>query len=192
MVIKNIIFDIGGVMFDDSKHNIEKLLSKNVDVIYKKAYGDNFKNCLLGNMTVNEHITNLQEDPDYKDIEHILSKNNLSKSYPIIKDNFEYILGLKEKGYKLYLLTNITKDSYEYIDELIHIDSIFEGGIYSYQENVIKPNPEIYNLLINKYNLDKNETIFFDDRQKNVDAANAMGIRAILFRTTKDIEDNLM
>lgn len=55
-MIKNIILDAGGILFDDSKRNIEHVLSKNCDLIYKKAYGTGFKECLLGYKTVQEHI----------------------------------------------------------------------------------------------------------------------------------------
>ena len=53
------------------------------------------------------------------------------------------------------------EDSYYYINNIINIDTTFDGGIYSYQEHLIKPNPKIYQLLIDKYNLNKEETIFF-------------------------------
>lgn len=165
-MIKNIILDIGGVFFDDSKHNIEKLLNKKCDNIYKTAYGKEFKKCLLGEMSVQEHINNLRGEKDFEDINYILKKENLIKSYPLMKDNFEYIKKLKKRGYKLYLLTNITEDSYNYINNLININKIFDGGIYSYQEHLIKPDYDIYNLLINKFNLKKSETIFFDDKEK--------------------------
>ena len=73
---------------------------------------------------------------------------------------------MKKQGYKLYLLTNITEDSYNYINDLININSIFDGGIYSYKEHIIKPDKRIYNLLIDKYNLKRSETIFLDDKEK--------------------------
>ena len=69
------------------------------------------------------------------------------------------------------MLTNITEDSYNYIRNIINLEDIFEGGVYSYQENLVKPNHEIYNLLIDKFNLKKEETVFFDDKEKNVIAA---------------------
>ena len=56
---------------------------------------------------------------------------------------------------------------------------------------VKNPNPDIYNFLINRYNLKKDECIFFDDRQKNVDAANEVGIKSILFKTIDDIKNNI-
>lgn len=51
-MVKNIILDIGGVFFDDSKKHIEKLLNKNCDRIYKVAYGRGFKRSLLGEISV--------------------------------------------------------------------------------------------------------------------------------------------
>lgn len=190
-MIKNIILDVGGIIFDDSQNNIEKILDKKCDYIYKIAYGKGFKKCLLGEMNVQEYIDSLMNEKDFKDIEHILKKDNLKESYPLIKCNFKYIKKLKEDGYKLFLLTNITEDSYNYINELININEKFDGGIYSYQEHLIKPDYDIYNLLINRFNLNKDETIFFDDKEKNVKAANEVGIKSYVFTSINDIESNL-
>lgn len=190
-MIKNIVLDVGGILFDDSKKNICKVLNKNCDMIYKIAYGKGFKKCLIGEQTVNEHINSLSGISNFEDIKYILKKENLSISYPLIKENFEYIKLLKNKGYNLYLLTNITEDSYNYINNVININSIFDGGIYSYQENLIKPDKKIYELLINRYNLNKKETIFFDDKEKNVVAAQNAGIKSVIFKSINDIKNNL-
>ena len=77
------------------------------------------------------------------------------------------------------------------MNETINIDKIFDGGIYSYQEHLMKPNYDIYELLINKFKLKKDETIFFDDKEKNVVAANEIGIKAVVFKSISDIENNL-
>ena len=190
-MIKNIILDVGGILFDDSKKNIEYVLNKKCDLIYQKAYGTGFKECLLGYKTVQEHINNLYNTPDFKDISYILSKENLSITYPVMSKNLEYIKKLKAMGYKIYLLTNITEDSYNYINNVINIEAVFDGGIYSYQEHVIKPNPIIYNLLIDRFKLNKEETIFFDDKEKNIIAAHNAGIRGIVFNSIDDIKNNL-
>lgn len=190
-MIRNIILDVGGILFDDSKSNIEKVLNKNCDSIYKVSYGGTFRECLLGNITVQEHISNLVGSTDFEDIKYILSKENLSVTYPLVSENFEYIIELKKQGYRLYLLTNITEDTYQYVDSIMHIDSIFDGGIYSYQEHMIKPNSNIYELIIERFDLNKEETIFFDDREKNVIAAQAVGINAVVFRTINDIKNNI-
>lgn len=190
-MIKNIILDVGGILFDDSKQNIEKILGKKCDIIYKNAYGKGFNECLLGEKTIKEYINSLTNLKDFESINYILDRKNLRKTYPLIRENFDYIKNLKQKGYRLYLLTNITEESYIYINETINIDMCFDGGIYSYREHLIKPNQYIYKLMIDKYELNKEETIFFDDKIKNVEAAKKVGINAFVFESVDDIKNNL-
>ena len=190
-MIKNIIFDIGGVMFDDSTQNINKVLNENSELLCKKVYGKSFLDCVLGKVNVSDYIESFKNDSDYEKVKYILSRDHLHISYPLMNENFEYISSLKDKGYNLYILSNITKDSYEYVNETVDISKIFNGGVYSYQEGLVKPDRRIYELIVDRYNLNKEETMFFDDKQKNIDAANEFGIKGVLFKTIKDIENNL-
>lgn len=191
MNYKNIILDVGGILFDDSKKNIEKVLNKNCDLIYKSAYGSSFRDCLLGYKTVPEHLDNLLSSPHFNDVSYILDKDNLPITFPLIENNFSYIKDLKKGGYKVYLLTNITDDGYDYINNVVNINKTFDGGIYSYQEHLIKPDTSIYNLLINRFKLNKDECIFFDDKERNVIAARNFGIKSFVFRSISDIVDNI-
>lgn len=187
-MIRNIIFDIGGVMFDDSTENVNHVLGRDSKELCKKIYGKGFRECILGNMEISDYVETFKNDSDYELIKDIT--NNLDIFYPIMKDNFEYIKSLKDR-YNLYILSNITKESYEYVNNTINIDSIFKGGVYSYQEGIRKTDKEIFELIVNRYNLNKEETIFFDDKQRNVDSANELGIRSYVFNNIKDIEDVL-
>lgn len=189
-MIKNIIFDIGGIIFDDSLDNISKVLGFEATNIYRKAYGKLFRECLLGNLDVDDYIKTFKDDVDYEKIKYILSKENQHLVLPLIKENFDYICKLKDK-YNLYILSNITKESYEYINSVININKVFLGGVYSFKEGIVKPNKEIYELILKRYNLNKNETIFFDDKKRNIDIANEIGITAILFKKISDISNNL-
>ena len=190
-MIKNIIFDIGGVMFDDSTQNISNILNTDASELCKKVYGKSFVDCLLGNQEVSDYIETFKNDSDYEAIKYILGKDNLHISYPLMQDNFDYISRLKDKGYNLYILSNIAKESYEHVKSTIDIDKVFKGGVYSYQEKLLKPDRKIYELIVNRYNLNKDETMFFDDKQKNIDAACEFGLKGVLFRTIEDIENNL-
>ncbi|MDE5718684.1 MAG: HAD-IA family hydrolase [Lachnospiraceae bacterium] len=64
------------------------------------------------------------------------------------------------------------------LDFLPHMD----GGILSYEDKVIKPMPEIYQLLIDRYGLTPEECVFLDDTQRNLDGAEKFGIHTILFK----------
>lgn len=190
-MIKNIIFDIGGVMFDDSTQNISNLLKEDATELCKKVYGKSFKDCVLGNLEVSDYIETFKDDPDYSKIKYILSRENLHMSYPLMKTNFNYISKLKDKGYSLYILSNITKETFNFVKGTINIDKVFNGGVYSFKDGLLKPDRRIYEFIINKYALKKEETLFFDDKQNNVDAACEVGIKGILFKTIDDIENNL-
>lgn len=87
----------------------------------------------------------------------------------------ELIAELKAAGYKLFVLSNMSK---EYIDFLREMDvfKYFDGQIISCEVSLIKPEKEIYELLLERYNLEPEQTIFIDDRKQNVEAAAEIGI----------------
>ena len=58
-----------------------------------------------------------------------------------------------------------------------------DGGVFSYQERVIKPDEKIYHILLDRYALLPEETLFFDDNAENIAAAQRIGIHGILFTT---------
>ena len=111
-----------------------------------------------------------------------------NETYPIIPERLDYIRSLKNRGYKIYFLSNINSESYNFIK---HALDEFDGGVYSYQEHVKKPSKEIFERIIDKYNLNIDECVFFDDSIKNVDAANEFGLKSYLFTCVDDIESNL-
>lgn len=94
-----------------------------------------------------------------------------------------WIRSLKSRGYRVLYLSNFSEKAQ--IDCAGALDFIpyMDGGILSYREKVIKPMPEIYELLIKRYNLTPEESVFLDDTQANLDAAQKFGIHTIHFRT---------
>lgn len=192
-MIKNIILDIGGIILDDGKENLRKYLQvskEETEKLYKIVYGSKeFRQYLLGYINLEECMNSvISENSEYKDyIEKMLLKSNLKDIVPIKSDVLQVIRKLKER-YKIYFLSNITKETYEYIEEILNE---FDGGIYSFKVHLCKPNPEIYKKLLYTYNLKKEESIFFDDRQRNVDIGNKLGIKSIKFNTEQDILDVL-
>lgn len=194
-MIKNIILDIGGVLFDDSNKNLSNIMNKDeseIKEIAKIAFGGTFKKCLIGEMTVEEHIDNIRKmdiDVELKnDAIYVVDPKFYNETFPMIKETYEYIKVLKTNGFKIYLLSNITEVAFKYINKIIDLNTFVDGGIYSYMENTRKPNMDIYDLLIKKYNLDKEECIFFDDKEVNVKSANEYGIKSYSFKSIEDIK----
>ena len=65
---------------------------------------------------------------------------------------------------------------------------MFDGIVVSGEKKMVKPNPEIYQLLLNRYHLQASESIFIDDRPANVEEANHVGIHGILFKGSMDLK----
>ena len=196
-MIRNIIFDIGGVLLDyNPKTYLDKLDIKESrrkklnDVIF---HDQRWKDCLNGFISNSELIEQLvRENLEYKnEIELILSKDSLKYMLPPKQEVIEYYKSLKRKGYKIFLCSNITKDTYNYVKDNFEIIQIADGGVFSCFENISKPNPEIYYRLIEKYNLEIEKSILIDDTKRNVMSANDIGLRGILFNNIEDIKEFL-
>lgn len=92
-----------------------------------------------------------------------------------------WIQDLKSKGYRTLYLSNFSKKAESDCAKALDFIPYMDGGILSYQEKVIKPMPEIYQLLIDRYHLIPEECVFMDDTVANLTGAEKFGIHTIHF-----------
>lgn len=91
-----------------------------------------------------------------------------------------WVKGLKVQGYGIYLLSNYPRSLFElHAKYTFNFMDLIDGKIVSAFENMVKPQPEIYELLLTRYGLRAEECIFLDDRQENLEAAGELGIRTL-------------
>lgn len=88
---------------------------------------------------------------------------------------------LHHNGVRLLALTNWSAETFHVAEERFPFLAQFEGVLVSGREGLMKPEPEIFQLLIQRYSLIPSRTLLIDDVQKNVDAALAQGMRAVQF-----------
>lgn len=93
---------------------------------------------------------------------------------------------LKKKGFRLYYLSNIAEPVFNMISQR-EFWPLFDGGVASYEVNIIKPDPHIYKILLEKYTLNPQETIFTDDNRENAANAFQAGITGIQFKNVKSL-----
>ena len=94
----------------------------------------------------------------------------------------DWVKELKKQDMKVYFLSNFSqKIEAECMDALCFREEM-DGGLLSYQEKRIKPDPEFYRLLLERYDLKPWECVFLDDMMVNVNAARAFGIYGIVFQ----------
>lgn len=87
---------------------------------------------------------------------------------------------LKENGVRLYLLSDISK-GFARVHAHYPVLSLFDGLVFSAEEGRMKPDEELFRLVLNRYNICAAEAAFVDDRQVNIEGANHVGITGILF-----------
>ena len=94
------------------------------------------------------------------------------------------IAELKSAGYSLFVLSNMSKEYIDYLRKM-PVYQHFDGDIISCEVGLIKPEREIYSLLLERFNLDPTQTMFIDDRKENVLAAAELGITPFHFDRKK-------
>lgn len=102
-----------------------------------------------------------------------------------------WVKKLKENGYRVLYLSNFSRKAEKECAESLAFLPYTDGGILSYREKLIKPNPEIYRLLLQRYGLVPEESVFLDDTLINIEAARAEGMAGILFQTKEQAEEDL-
>lgn len=95
--------------------------------------------------------------------------------------------------YKVYALTNWSAETFPIAKsiERFHFLHWFEGTLVSGEEHLLKPQPEIYEAILSRYDIDREKAIFIDDNIKNVIGSKAVGLDAIHFQSPKQLAEEL-
>ena len=93
---------------------------------------------------------------------------------------FDLIEELKAKGYGIYLLSNASVRQHDYWSR-IPANRFFDGTLISADERILKPQPEIYHLCLERFGLKAEESFFIDDMAHNVEGALFCGLSGAVF-----------
>ena len=102
-----------------------------------------------------------------------------------------WVQELKGKGYKVFYLSNFSRKAEVECNDSLSFMPYMDGGILSYKEHSIKPEPAIYELILKRYNLVADECVFLDDLPENIEAGEKLGIHGIVFKTKEQAEEEL-
>ena len=184
--ISTVIFDIGDVLISD---NFKELLMKDSEIPTELA--DTIKSLWF---IAKDEIDDTMDLDTYREIVNKRMGPEFSKYIPklfqygiecvhVLDYTIPMIQDLKERGYKVYYLSNWSAWTHELLEKAGKFDFLkyMDGGIFSYDVGYMKPDEEIYRILLNRYKINPKEAIFFDDKKENIDAANKLGIHGVLF-----------
>lgn len=178
-MIKNIIFDMGGVLID---YNPEKTVKEH----FSKEHGEIFLREILRNpvwsdkdrgILFPEDIMEMKKDVIPAEIFDKVSGmvHNFYPYMPPFEKMCDLVKALKENGYGIYLLSNASSDFHERRSGIPALE-YFDGVIISADYKLLKPEKEIYETLFNEFSLIPEECFFIDDVQANIDGAAAVGM----------------
>ncbi len=184
-MIKNVVFDIGNVLAEFRWKNFIADLGYEGETAERLAKATTqsplWSEVDKGAMTLDDIITGMiASDPGIeKEIRHFFrDRRELVTEYEYSRN---WILGLKNRGYKIYLLSNFSGDHFDYINEAFSFFGLEDGMVISYREKVLKPEARIYNILFERYKLNPKECVFLDDTPANIKGSEAVGMKGIVF-----------
>lgn len=190
-MIKNIIFDIGGVLCDLRFPELIKSFGFSEEVcnrVYKATFQSDYwlKDFNLGIRSDEEIIDDMvKSDPEIqKEIRWFMANLRggvIKRGYT---DNF--LQGFRDKGYNLYYLSDWPRTGMKCFWNELDFLGYMDGGLFSFREKLIKPDPEFFRLICKRYDLIPEETVFTDDILINVEGARSVGINGIHFTSKAD------
>ena len=192
---KNIIFDLGNVLlsFNPKDYLKSKISEDRIDNVYKAIFqSEEWVMLDRGTITEKDAINRIIErNNTYRDDINLAFKDWYDILRPI-EEAVEILTKLKNNGYNVYYLSNFHELAFKEVTTKNNFFELFDGGVVSYAEKLIKPEEEIYKLILKRYNLNPRETIFIDDTKSNVDGASKLGIKAIFLDNPKKLRENLI
>ncbi|MBH1959422.1 MAG: HAD family phosphatase [Flavobacteriia bacterium] len=194
--IKNIIFDFGGVVMDwnpryffkDYFNDDEKMefFLKNIAEDEWNAEQDRGRSLKEG--------TDIQvaKFPEWESEIRAYYDNWTTMLKSDIPENVEVLRKLEHSDYELFGLTNWSAETFPYALENYDFFNAFKGKIVvSGTEKLIKPDPKIWEVLVERYHLKPEESVFIDDNPKNIEVAKTLGFITVHITEETNLEEEL-
>jgi len=195
---QTVIFDLGGVLVDwNPRYLYRKILDSEAEIDFfltHIATSDWNEAQDAGRSLVDGTNILLEKHPDPKWKEPILAFYNrwpemlggaIMGTVNILKRCVD------DPNLSVYALTNWSAETWPIALKEFDFLYWFEGVLVSGEEGMRKPAPEFYQLMMDRYSIDKSAAIFIDDNQRNVDASNAFGLTAVLFKDASQLDKDL-
>lgn len=195
-MIQNIVFDIGNVLADFRLK--EFLADQGFDaamikrIIKASVLSPFWGQYERAELTVEEAFQGFAScDPEidqelrkaYASVEGMLT----IRPYAI-----DLVRKLKEAGYGVYYLSNYSEKAYRECGESLAFMPYMDGGLVSFQVGQTKPDPRMYQLLLEQYHLQAEECLFIDDTEENVIVAQSLGFEGLVFKSLDQLQVEIM
>lgn len=180
-MIKNVIFDLGGVLVDLNPEKVIRSLfsEENSDfILHNIFFSEEWREVDRGTLTPDEAFHKYKNDLPNGVYEKVIDViNNWNEYMPPFDDVYEVVKKVKASGADIYLLSNVPPYIHKMLGTVPAL-KLFDGYVASCDVKLLKPEKEIYEHLLAKFGLKAEECLFIDDMPENVRGARAAGIKA--------------
>lgn len=184
--MKNIIFDLGAVMFDWNPKKISESFTDDIDLqkriqsqLYYHQDWMDFDCALITEVEATKRASD-RLDITLEDSEKLFQQTK--ESLTLVSKTFDVLKEVKAKKLNAYCLSNISPELFQYLFERHDLFKLFDGVVTSGEENIGKPNKRIFEILLDRYKLHPKECFFIDDSDANTNTAKDLGITTITFK----------
>lgn len=188
--IKNVIIDLGGVMIDLDRdrcvREFEALGIQGADEmlgLYRQK--EPFLSIETGSITVADFYDRLRLIAGKNIDDKLLEEAFYAFLVDLPADRLAALRRMRDAGLKLYMISNTNVVMYDgwikraFMKEGLRVGDYFDGIITSFAEGFCKPDPQIFNILLNRYSLDPRESILLDDSEANCEEARRLSMQAL-------------
>ena len=185
-MIRNMVFDIGNVLMDFRwKEYMRSLFGENEALIQTINQGIWHNGCWVamdkGEMDGAATLRSAVAFAPQYEKEIKLTLDSVALAFHKFEYSIPWIQELKRMGLNVYYLSNYSAFSIAANPDVLDFIPCMDGGVFSFEVKAVKPEPEIYRCLCDKYDLKPEECLFTDDVPANVKGAQACGFQGIVF-----------
>lgn len=193
--IKNVVFDLGGVLIDWNPRYLYRKLGAEEEEIewflanvctstwnHQQDAGRTFEEA------VEELLGSFPEHEEWIRLYYERWEEMLGGTFP---GTVEILRELKAAGTPLFALTNWSAQTFPRALELYDFLQLFDGIVVSGQLGCAKPDPTIYRHLTDRFGIEPAESVFIDDLEKNTTAAARLGFHTVQFKSPEQLRERL-
>lgn len=195
MAIRNVIFDFGGVLVEwrpreiiDAFYDEPQLRAAIRTHVFEHEDWVAMDRGTMDELTAARRFAARMARPEAE--MHALFEH-VRQSLTPIESTVELLGELRERGYALYGLSNMSESLFAHLQSQHEFFGLFDGIVVSGAVRLVKPEPAIYEHLRDRFAIDFAESVFIDDLPRNIESARRLGLAAIQFRNPEQVRQEL-
>ncbi|MDR3329258.1 MAG: HAD family phosphatase [Prevotellaceae bacterium] len=193
-MVKNIIFDFGNVFIEwDPRRIFRQIVADGeLDSFMQSVWSEDWNDTLDRGVSLADNEKNLHAKyPQHSRYIAFFHEHWYDSLGEVNRDSVALLADLQRAGYATYGLSNWSAETFPVVRKRHPFFDMLNGIVISGEEKVGKPDPRFYQILLDRYRLDPPACAFIDDRQDNIDTAQRLGIRTVLFTTAAQVRREL-